>query len=75
MPRDISDLELADVGLFSSVMSLPSLSRCLTAVHLLQRGVPPFQYGFQTGFSAAICKTRNFAAVWEQIFALLSGPD
>ena len=70
MPRDISDLELADVGFVSSVMSLPSLSRCLTAVHLLQRGVPPFQHGFQTGFPAAICKNKKLLQQsGEQIFA------
>ena len=36
-----------------------SLSRRLIAVFLLQLGVPPFQHGFQTGLSVAICKNKK----------------
>ena len=40
-------------------MLLPSLSRRLAEVLLLQSGVPPIQHGFQTGFSFPVKKGKE----------------
>ena len=59
VPRDIRDLEMGDVDSVFLCHVAASLSRYLAAVLLLQRGVPPFQHGFQTGFPFTICKNEK----------------
>ena len=42
----------------------------MIAVFLFKLGVPPFQHGFQTGLSVAICKNKKLLhQSGEQIFA------